>query len=165
MTFSKEQITGTLVNYYATCKKEAWLYSRKIHARQDDENMLIGKALADLKENLHAFPYSNLKFDKVSKQKGHYQITEYKKSLKNEKAAKMQLLFYIYTIKNALNLKKIYGKVISGKKVISVDDSDENFKFMAELLEEMSEFLSTQTPPKSIKTKFCNSCAYSDYCF
>lgn len=84
MKFSQEQITGTLVNYYATCKKEAWLYSRKIHARQDDENMLIGKALADLKENLHDFVYSSLKFDKISKQKGHYQITEYKKSLKTK---------------------------------------------------------------------------------
>ena len=83
MSFPKEQISGTLVNYYATCKREAWLYSRKIHARQDDENMLIGKSLSELKENLDDFPYSNLQFDKISKQKGHYEITEYKKTLKN----------------------------------------------------------------------------------
>lgn len=165
MTFLKEEITGTLVNYYTTCKREAWLYSRKIHARQDDENMLMGKVLAELRENLHDFPYSNLKFDKVAKQSGHYIITEYKKSLKNENAAKMQLLFYIYTLKNALNLKKIYGKSISGKKVIAVDDSDENFKLMSELLDEMSEFLSLKTPPKAAKCKFCKNCAYNDYCF
>lgn len=165
MNFLKEQITGTLVNYYATCKREAWLYSRNIHARQDDENMLVGKVLADLKENLHDFPYSNLKFDKISKQKGHYEITEYKKTLKNENGAKMQLLFYIYTLKNALNLKKIYGKVVSGKKVISVDDSDENFVFMSELLREISEFLSLENPPLPVKTKICKNCAYNDYCF
>ncbi|MSN95803.1 Dna2/Cas4 domain-containing protein [Campylobacter sp. FMV-PI01] len=165
MTFSQENITGTLVNYYATCKREAWLYSRKIHARQDDENILMGKVLADLKENLHDFPYSNLKFDKIAKQKGHYIITEYKKTLKNENAAKMQLLFYIYTLKNSLNLKKIYGKIISGKKVIKVDDDSENFKLMGELLNEMSKFLSTKIPPKVIKSKFCKSCAYNDYCF
>ena len=165
MIFSKDEISGTLVNYYSTCKREAWLYSRKIHARQDDENVLMGKTLAEIKENLHDFPYSNLKFDKVAKQKGHYQITEYKKTLKNETAAKMQLLFYIYILKNALNLNKIYGKVVSGKKIVSVDDSDENFEIIENLLDEMSLFLNTQTPPKPIKTKLCDSCAYNDYCF
>lgn len=165
MTFPKDEITGTLVNYYATCKKEAWLYARGIHARQDDENMLMGKALAEIKENLHDFPYSNLKFDKISKLKGHYEITEYKKSLKNENGAKMQLLFYIYTIKNALKLKKVYGKVISGKKIINVEDSDENFAFMEAFLDEMSEVLAQNSPPKAVKTKICQSCAYNDYCF
>ncbi|NLK66388.1 MAG: Dna2/Cas4 domain-containing protein [Campylobacteraceae bacterium] len=165
MTFSQDEITGTLVNYYSTCKREAWLYSRKIHARQDDENILMGKTLAEIKENLHDFPYSNLQFDKVAKQKGHYQITEYKKTLKNETAAKNQLLFYIYILKNALNLKKVYGRVVSGKKIINVDDSDESFEFMQNLLSEMSEFLSVQTPPKPEPTRFCKSCAYNDYCF
>lgn len=28
--FSKDQITGTLVNYYVTCKREAWLYAMPI---------------------------------------------------------------------------------------------------------------------------------------
>ena len=85
--FSKDQITGTLVNYYFTCKREAWLYAHQIHADQEDENVLMGKALADIKESdLQDFAFSNLKFDKLSKQRGHYLITEYKKSLKNELA-------------------------------------------------------------------------------
>ncbi|WP_444550922.1 hypothetical protein [Campylobacter hyointestinalis] len=44
---------------------------------------MLGKALSQIKEsNLQDFPFSNLKFDKLSKSKGHYQITEYKKRLK-----------------------------------------------------------------------------------
>jgi len=43
--FDNDLITGTLMHYYATCKREAWLYSRKIHADQHDENILMGKAL------------------------------------------------------------------------------------------------------------------------
>ena len=74
--FCKDQITGTLVNYYVTCKREAWLYAHNIHANQEDENMLMGKALADSKESdLQDFAFSNLKFDKLSKQRGHYLIT------------------------------------------------------------------------------------------
>ena len=123
-TFTKEQITGTLIHYYHTCKREAWLYSRKIHANQDDENILMGKALAEIKEeNLHDFPFSNLHFDKINKQKGHYLVTEYKKSMSNKEGAKMQLMFYMWQLKNSLKLKEINGKVISGRTVIFVEGS------------------------------------------
>lgn len=163
--FQKHQITGTLVNYYTTCKREAWLYARHIYADQNDENMLMGRALADTKEkSLHEFSYSNLKFDKISKENGHYLITEYKKSLKNQDAVKMQLLFYMYILKTNLGLKKITGKVISGKKVIFIDDNDKEFLYMDELLDEITSFINEQIPPKFSQNKFCKNCAYLNYC-
>jgi len=146
--FCKDQITGTLVNYYATCKREAWLYAHQIHADQEDENVLMGKALAD----------------KLSKQHGHYLITEYKKSLKNELAGKMQLLFYIYLLKTGLNLKELKGKLISGKKVILVEDSSENFALIEQILGEISALANLEKPPKFTQGKFCQNCAYHDYC-
>ena len=163
--FSKDQITGTLVNYYVTCKREAWLYAHHIHADQEDENVLMGKALADIKErDLQEFAFSNLKFDKLSKQRGHYLITEYKKSLKNELAGKMQLLFYIYLLKTGLNLKEVKGKLISGKKVILVDDSSENFALIKQILSEITTLVNLERPPKFTQGKFCANCAYSGYC-
>lgn len=163
--FQKSQITGTLVNYYFTCKREAWLYSRHIYADQNDENILIGKALADIKEkNLHKFAYSNLKFDKISKENGHYLITEYKKTLKNPNAAKMQLLFYMYILKMNLKLKKVQGKVISGKKVIFIDDLSDEFLKMDEYLDEITSFINLENVPKFVETKLCAKCAYFSYC-
>ena len=62
MRFPEDIVTGTLVHYYVTCKREAWLYSRRIHADQWDENILMGKALAEIKEEqLSQFPFSNFK--------------------------------------------------------------------------------------------------------
>ena len=166
MKFDKTLLTGTLVHYFATCKREAWLYSRKISADQEDENILMGKALADIKEqNLQDFPFSNLKFDKVAKLKGHYLVTEYKKSLKNKEGAKMQLLFYMWQLKTGLKLKEINGKVISGKTVISVRGNEANFDKMEELLEEIVEFLNTPKPPNAEKIRFCKKCGYKNYCF
>jgi CRISPR-associated protein Cas4 len=163
--FSKDQITGMLVNYYITCKREAWLYAHQIHADQEDENVLMGKALADIKESdLQDFAFSNLKFDKLSKQRGHYLITEYKKSLKNELAGKMQLLFYIYLLKTGLNLKEVKGKLISGKKVILVEDTSENFALVEQILSEISALVNLEKPPKFTQGKFCQNCAYHDYC-
>ena len=127
--------------------------------------MLMGKALADIKESdLQDFAFSNLKFDKLSKQRGHYLITEYKKSLKNELAGKMQLLFYIYLLKTGLNLKEVKGKLISGKKVILVDDTSENFALMEQILSEISALVNLEKPPKFTHGKFCQNCAYHDYC-
>ena len=142
--FCKDQITGTLVNYYVTCKREAWLYAHHIHADQEDENVLMGKALADIKESdLQEFAFSNLKFDKLSKQRGHYLITEYK---------------------TGLNLKEVKGKLISGKKMILVDDSSENFALIEQILSEITELVNLERPPKFTQGKFCVNCAYSGYC-
>ncbi len=164
--YTDDLITGTLINYYVTCKREAWLYSRKIYANQLDENISMGKALAEIKEEqLHQFPFSNLKFDKISKERGHYLVTEYKKSMKNPEAAKMQLLFYMWLLKNSLKLKKINGKVISNKKVIFIKGTQENFEKIEQLIKEIKEFLKQKTPPPFKENRFCKKCGYRDYCF
>jgi len=160
-------ITGTTVHYYVTCKREAWLFAHKISADQEDENILMGRALAELKEEreLDSFAFAHLKFDKIGKERGHYLVTEYKKSLKNVKGARAQLLFYMYLLKRNLKLKKIDGKIISGKKVVFVEGSEENFAQMAALLEEMCVFLSTPKPPPAERIVFCERCGYRHYCF
>ncbi|MFK5975856.1 MAG: Dna2/Cas4 domain-containing protein [Sulfurovum sp.] len=165
--FDKSLLSGTLIHYYATCPREAWLYSRKIHADQWDENILMGKALAELKEEqqLHQFPFSNLHFDKIGKQRGHYLVTEYKKSMSNVEGAKMQLLFYMWQLKTSLKLKVINGKIISGKKVIFVEGNETNMNEIEALMLEVSQFLETPTPPAFAEIKFCKSCGYRDYCY
>ena len=166
MEIDLDLITGTAVHYYVTCKREAWLYVHKIAADQEDENILMGKALAQIKEDqLPDFGFGHLKIDKVEKRKGHYLITEYKKSLKNPEGAKMQLLFYIYLLKKSLKLRSINGKVVSGKKVLYVEGSEENMQRMEELLHEMRHFLASPKPPKAKKIPFCKQCGYRDYCY
>ena len=124
--FSKDQITGTLVNYYVTCKREAWLYAHQIHADQEDENVLMGKALADIKEQyLQEFAFGNLKFDKLSKQHGHYLITEYprfsvtsesevKKEPKKRACRQDATTFLHLSFKNRLKFKR--GKRQANKR-------------------------------------------------
>ncbi len=126
----------------------------------------MGKALADIKEeNLHNFPFSNLQFDKIGKQRGHYLVTEYKKSMSNVEGAKMQLLFYMWQLKTSLKLKEINGKIASGRKVIFVEGSEANMKRIEELMDEVSMFLSQPAPPPFEEIKFCKGCGYRDYCY
>lgn len=163
--FDSDLITGTLIHYYVTCKREAWLYGRKIHADQWDENILMGKALAEIKEEqLHKFQFSNLKFDKIGKERGHYLVTEYKKSMSNPEGAKMQLLFYMWQLKTSLKLKEINGKVISSRRVIFVEGSDENMQKMEKLIAEVQSFLEQPKAPLFLENRFCKRCGYRDYC-
>ena len=158
MIFLEEQINGSLVNAYIVCKRQAWLYAHQVHGDQNNEYLLMGKALALAQENknLHEYPFGNLVFDKLSKERGHYLVTEYKKSLKNVSAGEMQLLFYIYCLKKGLNLKEVKGRLVSGKKIIPVDDSEENFKKIEQIIKEK--------PPKFVPLHYCKTCSYQDYC-
>ena len=166
MIFSEEQINGSLVNAYIVCKRQAWLYAHQVHGDQNNEYLLMGKALALAQENknLHEYPFGNLVFDKLSKESGHYLVTEYKKSLKNVSAGEMQLLFYIYCLKKGLNLKEVKGKLVCGKKTIPVDDSEENFKKMEQIIKEIIELVSQEKPPKFVPIRYCKTCSYQDYC-
>ena len=166
MIFLEEQINGSLVNAYIVCKRQAWLYAHQVHGDQNNEYLLMGKALALAQENknLHEYPFGNLVFDKLSKESGHYLVTEYKKSLKNVSAGEMQLLFYIYCLKKGLNLKEVKGKLVCGKKTIPVDDSEENFKKMEQIIKEIIELVSQEKPPKFVPIRYCKTCSYQDYC-
>ncbi|WP_170019626.1 CRISPR-associated protein Cas4 [Campylobacter sp. RM16190] len=163
--FDQDEVTGTLVNYYTTCKREAWLYAHHIYPDQEDENMALGRTIAEIKEqNLQDFAFSNLKFDKLSKERGHYLVTEYKKSLKNPEAGKMQLLFYLYLLKIGLRLKDVKGRLISGKSVFLVDASEENLNMIKEILIDIEKLVNMPTAPKFEYKKICDNCAYRNYC-
>ena len=166
MIFLEEQITGTLIHDYITCKRGAWLCARQMHGDQDNEYLSMGKALAQAQKNknLHEYPFGNLVFDQLSKERGHYVVTEYKKSLKNVSAGEMQLLFYIYCLKKGLNLKEVKGRLVSGKKIIPVDDSEENFKKIEQIIKEIVALVSQEKPPKFVPIRYCKTCSYQDYC-
>ncbi len=76
----------------------------------------------------------------------------------------MQLLFYIYLLKIGLNLKEVKGKLISGKTVIAIEDSAENFTKIEMVLGGIAALVNEPKPPKFSPQKICESCAYRDYC-
>lgn len=84
--------------------------------------------------------------------------------MSNPDAAKAQLLFYMYLLKTGLKLKKIDGKVVSGKTVIYVEGSDEAFAWLETTMDELTRFIQTPTPPPFERVQWCKGCAYKSYC-
>jgi len=161
-----ELLDGTIVNYYFTCKREAWLYSHKIHADNWDENIIKGRSLSNTHTKKYNDIFSRLQFDKITKVNGHFEITEFKKSLKNPEAAKKQLLFYIYLLKQSIpKIKTIKGWIQSGKKRILVEVNDNVLNDLEQELREIVFFITSKKPPKPNYIKICDACAYRDYCY
>jgi len=138
-------LNGTIINYYFSCKREAWLIFHNISADQWDENIIKGRALADKKDKKHNF-MEYLKFDRIEKKRGHFEVTEYKKTLKNHLAASKQLLFYIF------------------KKVVIETSEEILLNFEEELLQIIKDIQVKKSPVFEYK-KLCDSCAYNNYCF
>ena len=72
------EINGTLMNYYIHCKRQCYLHGNRINLEDNSEEVKIGKALHEAKEN-----------DKNEKKIINETIKEATK-LKNDKKSKNQ---------------------------------------------------------------------------
>jgi CRISPR-associated exonuclease Cas4 len=155
-------ITGTLIHYFFTCKRESWLYGHKIYPDEENENVALGRAEH---QNRDFGVFSYIKFDKIDKINGYYRILEYKKTLKNKNGPKWQLIFYMYLLQKNYSLKKIDGFLISKSTKIHVIPSEEDYQTLEKAIISIKELLKNPTAPQVIEKPICKKCAYFDYCF
>ena len=157
-------ITGTVVNYYVHCKRQCYLFYNKIEMEDESELVRIGRALHEEKET-EEIAIENIKLDKM---KGDYLI-ELKKSDADLNAAKAQLLYYLYILKNKGIVKKgkieVVEKNKQNHKVIEVLLDEQNENYLKNLLTDIEELLEKNKVPNVEKDKKCKKCAYYPYCY
>ncbi|MBR8701262.1 hypothetical protein IX317_000710 [Fusobacterium sp. DD29] len=157
-------ITGTVVNYYVHCKRQCYLFYNKIEMEDESELVRIGRALHEEKET-EEIAIENIKLDKM---KGDYLI-ELKKSDADLDAAKAQLLYYLYILKNKGIVKKgkieVVEKNKQNHKVIEVLLDEQNENYLKKMLTDIEELLEKNKVPKVEKDKKCKKCAYYPYCY
>lgn len=165
----KVLFTGTQINYFVVCKTKLWYFSHFLYREQDSDLVSLG-------EILHKTSYENTKKDividsKISVdfiKKGKKLILhEVKKSNKLEKAHVMQLLYYIYYLKNEKGIDKVEGIINYPlqKRVLKVKLSKEKREKILKILREIKEILSFPHPPKPIFKSYCQKCSYFELCF
>lgn len=157
-----ELITGTLIHYFFTCERECWLYGHKIYPNQEDDNVSLGRVEHNDK-NYGIF--SSIKFDKIDKVGGYYQIYEYKKTLKNKNGPKWQLIFYMYLLQKSYSLKKIDGFLVSKSTKLYIAPTKDDYEVLENAIIRIKELLKNKTAPKAIEKPICKNCAYFDYCY
>lgn len=159
-------VTGTMVWYYFVCKREVWLISHGIESDQDDDNIIIGRAIHEesYKRDVKEITLPNSRIDAIEYKNGATVVIEIKKSSKTKNAAEMQLLYYMFQIyKPGLKIKGEI-RIPKEKKIIEVELTEEHIKELEETITEIKNII-TDDMPKPIKNSHCKNCAYSEFCW
>lgn len=160
-------VNGTLVWYYYICKREVWLMSRSIVGDQDNKFMDIGRFIHEnsYSRDKKEISIGNIKVDIIKKNKGNVLVGEMKKSSKFKESARMQLAYYLYKLKE-------YGIDGEGvlmfpkeKKRIEVVLDDKLIEEIKCMEKEILKIIYEEHPQKPVKIKYCNNCAYNEFCW
>jgi len=161
------KITGTYIWYYFICKREVWLLSRGITADQENTNVEIGRYLHEhsYERDRKEIEFAGMKFDVVKRDEGQLVIGEIKKTSKNLKSARMQLLHYLDELEKAgvrANGLLLIPKEKMREEVILNQAAKESLK---QVRDDIWRIVCMDKPPEAVKCPYCNSCAYSEMCW
>ncbi|WP_434223483.1 CRISPR-associated protein Cas4 [Fervidobacterium gondwanense] len=156
-------MTGSLIQAYLVCNRQAWLLAHQIIGEQDNDLMSIGRVIDE-----ESYSRSRKKIildsgiiDVVSSDKGNEFIIEVKKSSRMLKSAELQLLLYMRETK----IKYGEIRIPKEKKVIRVELSDEKMKELETLEKKIEELLKSEKPPRSERKSYCNTCSFELLCW
>lgn len=134
---------------------------------QDNAFLEIGRILGEesYSREKKGIDAGNIKIDMIRKRDGSIVVAEIKKSSRFEKAAKMQLLYYLYQLKRGgIDVK---GELLipSEKKRFTVELTRAHEGKLGEDIKKIREILARETPPELVKISFCRRCAYREFCW
>jgi len=160
-----KMISGTLIWYYYVCKREVWLMAREITPDQDFPSLEIGRAI-------HEIFYANFKkeisiegakIDLIEKE--DRVICEVKTSSRYLEAAKFQLAYYLYRLKEMGIRSSGIITIPKEKKRTKVILDDQIERKLIETFNEIKKIVSSDKPPPQIRIPYCRKCAYKDFCW
>lgn len=162
------KVNGTLINYYFHCKRQCYLHGNRINLESNSEDVKIGKAIHEVKEEEGSnteISIENIKIDKITKD----YLVEIKKSDSDYEAVKWQTLFYLKILKDkGLDRKgkiEFIEKNNSKNKIFYEELDEEKEKKLEDIQSEIKILLESKYPPEVKFDNKCKKCAYYEYCY
>ncbi|GAB6101731.1 CRISPR-associated protein Cas4 [Thermococcus atlanticus] len=160
------RITGVMVQYYFTCKRELWFFSRGLNFDFENEDMLIGRLIHEgsQERGWREILLDGIKLDAV-KRRGSIEVVEIKKSSKLEEPARWQLKYYLYYLRRAgVKARGVVAYPKEGRRE-TVELSDEDAETLENAFDEIKRVISLEHPPEAEKKPYCRKCSYRDFCW
>lgn len=161
------RITGNIVQYYYICKRKIWLGVRQIEPDEDNPHLELGRFISHstYKRDKKEIRLENIAIDLSKLDDEKIVVGEVKKSSRSEEAAKMQLCYYLYVLRD-------YGIEAEGKLLFPKEKkkervvlSDEIVRELESAMEEIKNIAVQETPPPVEKIRYCTNCAYREFCW
>ncbi len=156
------KITGTMLWYYFTCKRELWFFGNGINMDYDSEFINIGKQIDKSNEK---FEFEGGKIDSIKITKNKIVVEETKKSNKLGDKYKWQIKYYLYLLmkKGVKASGEIIYKENKEKEVVNL--TKEDISKIEEALKEIPKIVLKNKPPKPVRKPYCKNCAYYSLCW
>lgn len=167
LSTNQPPLNGTLIWYYTICFRQVWLISRQLTPDENDDNIVLGRFLHENAYNRdrHEVLIGNIKIDLVHGARGEVIVGEIKKSSHARESARLQLLYYLYVLKE-------YGVDLKGVLLFPLEKQREEIVLDAagiEVVEKaiagVRDVVGQPSPPPPVRTKWCRPCAYAEYCW
>jgi CRISPR-associated exonuclease Cas4 len=135
----------------------------------DEDNLLIelGRLLSEesYSRERKEIEIGNLKLDLLKRGRGSVVVGEVKKSSRFLKSAEMQLLFYLYKLKERGIQASGELLIPREKKRMKVELTRGKEKEIEQAIGKIEEIISREEPPLPEKCRFCPKCAYREFCW
>jgi CRISPR-associated exonuclease Cas4 len=158
--------TGTQVNYYVVCPRKLWLFSHQIEMERNSDLVQLGKLLHD-----HTYPRERKKNLVIDNRivVDFYEdgtLHEVKKSNRLEDAHRLQLLYYLYYLKQKgasdISGELNYPKL---KQRTRVELTSEAEAEVEQVITGIGDVLALPQAPAVINAPYCKRCSYADFCY
>lgn len=159
------RITGLMVQYYHVCERELWFMSRGIDIDRETVNIQRGTHVdkTSYSESRRSFSIGNrIQLDVLDSG----DVMEIKVSSKLELPARMQLLFYLWFLREVYDIDK--DGVLAyptERKRESVKLDQTNAQKVRETVRGILRVVNRDSPPELNKKPYCGSCLYQDICW
>ncbi|ENJ9653564.1 CRISPR-associated protein Cas4 [Clostridium botulinum] len=161
----KFKTQGVKINYYYVCKRKLWLFSKGITMENTSDRVLSGKIIHEdsykRSKNKEMLIDDILKLDIIDKE----YVSEVKITSKMPLPDKMQLLYYIFYLKQmGINRK---GKInyVKEKRVEKIELTEEIEEEIKNTLIDIRTIEKSNVSPKLIKLPYCKKCSYYEFCY
>lgn len=159
-------VNGNLVQSYVICPRQAWLFSRNLIPDQQHPFIELGRLIdsESYKRDRKKIHFENLVLDIIKTDGPNIIVGEVKKSSKAAHRGKVQLLFYLYRLKERGVEAKGMLFYPEERKREPVELTSEEENKIVKLIGEIEELISKEKPPPFHKISYCKKCAFKEFC-
>ncbi len=164
--FENLKVQGIKFNYYFVCKRKLWLFDKGISMEDNSDRVLHGKVVHEnsyIRSNSHKEKLVDdiIKLDIMENET----VKEVKLSSKMKISDRMQILYYLFYLKQIGINKKGAIHYVKEKRIEEVELTEDDENRIRETLLKINEILRGKKPPKIEKLPYCKKCAYYEFCY
>ena len=163
-----ERITGTLIWYAMICPREVWLMAHEIEPDEGDTRLQWGRFLSEMsypRSRRREIALPGMKLDLIERHGPQVVVAEVKASSRFVEAARMQVLFYLWRLREM-------GVEAEGELRFPKERRREQVVLDAEaeaqlcaVMQRVEAVMQQPTPPPARRIHYCRACAYREFCW